>query len=483
MTFYFYDLETSGLDPRSSRIMQFAGQRTDADLNLIGEPLNIFIKLTPDVLPEPEAIMLTGITPQQTLIDGVYEVEFLKEFYDVASLPDTVFVGFNNIRFDDEFMRFLNYRNFREPYEWQWKDGRGRWDLLDVVRMTRALRPDGIEWPFSADGRPINKLEALTSINKLSHDNAHEAMSDVHATIAVAKLIHSKQPELFNYLLGMRDKKKVSELVSSGSPFVYTSGRYPSATLHTTVAVLLASHTNQDALLVYDLRHDPTPFLKMSVEELNEAWKYTKDPAALRLPVKTIKYNRAPAVAPIGVIKDDITQKRIDLTLETINKHLDILKSNQQEFTEKLKQVINLLDKKRDNEQASLIEDVHTVDGRLYEGFISDYDKQAMQKVINLKPSEIDSTTVNIFKDERLKTLLPLFKARNYPGSLTSEERQSWDDFCHQQLVAGGSDSKLAKYFAKLAKLADSNLKANQTFALEELQLYGQSLMPTELDQ
>ncbi len=480
MTFYYYDLETSGLDPRKARIMQFAGLRTDADLNPIGEPLNLLIKLTPDVLPEPEAIMLTGITPQQTLVEGVTEAEFLKEFYDVASLPDTVFVGFNNIRFDDEFMRFLNYRNYREPYEWQWKDGRGRWDLLDVVRMTRALRPDGIEWPFAPDGKPTNRLEFLTSVNKLGHDNAHDALSDVQATIAVAKLIQTKQPELFNYLLGMRDKKKVAELVSSGSPFVYTSGRYPSATLHTTVAVLLASHTKQDALLVYDLRHDPTPFLKMSVEELNEAWKYTKDPDALRLPVKTIKYNRAPAVAPLGVIKDEVTQKRIDLTLEMINKHLEILKSNQLEFTEKLKQVINTLDEKREAEQTTLIDDAAAVDGQLYEGFISDYDKQASQIVLNLKPDEIDSTSANIFKDSRLKLLLPLFKARNYPSSLSSEERKSWDEFCHQQLFAGGNDSKLAKYFARLGELSKGNVISNQTYILEELQLYGQSLVPTD---
>ena len=481
MTFYFYDLETSGLDSRKARIMQFAGIRTDADLNPIGEPLNLLIKLTPDILPDPEAIMLTGLTPQQTLVDGVTEAEFLKEFYDVASLPDTVFVGFNNIRFDDEFMRFLNYRNFREPYEWQWKDGRGRWDLLDVVRMTRALRPDGIEWPFSPEGKPINKLESLTSINKLGHDNAHEALSDVMATIAVAKLIQTKQPELFSYLLGMRYKKKVAELVSSGSPFVYTSGRYPSATLHTTVAVLLASHTNQDALLVYDLRHDPTPFLKMSVDELNDAWKYTKEPTALRLPVKTIKYNRAPAVAPLGVIKDEVTQKRIDLTLETINKHLEILKSNQKEFTEKLKQVINMLDEKRETDQGSLI-DATAVDGQLYEGFISDYDKQAMQKVLNLESAELDSNTANIFKDQRLKLLLPLFKARNYPSSLSAEERSSWDEFCHQQLFAGGNDSKLAKYFARLGELSKGNLTANQTYIIEELKLYGQSVIPTEID-
>src|SRR3954451_6576935 len=108
-SFFFYDLETSGFDPRSARIMQFAGQRTDMDLQPIGEPVNVLIKLTPDVLPEPDAILLTGITPQQTIADGVTEAEFLKLFYDQVVQPDTTFMGFNTIRFDDKFMHFLNY--------------------------------------------------------------------------------------------------------------------------------------------------------------------------------------------------------------------------------------------------------------------------------------------------------------------------------------------------------------------------------------
>src|SRR3954451_6528569 len=117
-SFFFYDLETSGFDPRSARIMQFAGQRTDMDLKPIGEPVNVLIKLTPDVVPSPDAILITGITPQQTLADGLTEAEFMKLFYDEAVRPDTVFVGFNNIRFDDEFMRFMHYRNFYDAYEW-----------------------------------------------------------------------------------------------------------------------------------------------------------------------------------------------------------------------------------------------------------------------------------------------------------------------------------------------------------------------------
>lgn len=458
--------------------MQFAGQRTDMKLKPIGEPVNILIKLAPDILPSPEAILITGITPQQTQAEGITEAEFLKIFYDEIVKPGTIFIGFNSIRFDDEFMRFLHWRNFYDAYEWHWADSCSRWDLLDVVRMTRALRPDGIEWPFAPDGKPANRLEFLTKVNKLDHYQAHDALSDVHATIAVAQLISNKQNDLFEYLLGMRDKKKTGELVQSGQPFVYTSGKYPSENLHTTVAVKLADHPQSGCDLVYDLRHDPAPFLEMSVDELVEAWRYTKDPEAVRLPVKTIKYNRCPAIAPLGVVKDPATQERIHLNLDAVTKNLSLLKKHKADFAQKVQAALQKLESERTT-QTNLVPDETTVDGQLYEDFIGDADKQTMRAVRVATPDELNSL-VDEFKDERLKQLLPLYKARNYPSSLTDEERAMWEAFIKRRLFDGGNSSRLAKYFARLGELAEGKITPEQQFLLEELQLYGQSLVPSE---
>ncbi len=478
-SFFFYDLETSGFDPRQARVMQFAGQRTDMDLKPIGEPVNLLIKMSPDVLPGPDAILVTGITPQQTIADGLAEAEFLKFFYEEVYKPDTIFTGFNSVRFDDEFMRFLHWRNFYDPYEWHWANGCSRWDILDAVRMTRALRPEGIQWPFAPDGKPANRLEFLTTVNKLGHDKAHDALSDVHATIAVAKLIRDKQPDLFDYLLKHRDKKSIGALVNKGTPFVYTSGRYSSEFLHTTAAILLAKHDQQDAALVYDLRFDPTPFLEMSVDQLIEAWRWSKDPGKVRLPVKTMKYNRVPAVAPLGVIKDEETQERIKLTLETINQHHIIFKEHHLEFAEKIAEAVSRLDKEREQAQLAILDNQLTVDERLYDGFVNGGDKQAMRAVRVAKPEELSDLATN-FRDERLKTLLPLYKARNYPRSLNSEERTAWEEFCHKKLLSGGEESQLAKYFARLKELAEGKLTGEQKFLLEELQLYGESIVPSE---
>jgi exodeoxyribonuclease-1 len=478
-SFFFYDLETSGIDPRTSRTMQFAGQRTDLTLQPIGEPVNELIALTPDVLPSAEAILLTGITPQQTLAEGLTEAEFMRVFYDVVMQPDTIFVGFNSIRFDDEFMRFLHYRNFYDAYEWQWRNGCSRWDMLDVVRMTRALRPDGIQWPFGSNGKPANRLELLTSVNKLDHRNAHDALADVRATIAVAGLIRDKQPDLFDFLLEHRDKKSVAALVNKNQPFVYTSGRYSSDYLHTTAAVRLTDHPHDNAALVYDLRVDPTPFLAMNVDELLNAWRFTRDPDVLRLPVKTLKYNRCPAIAPLGVIKDEDTQERLKLSLADIKKHLAVLQKQQATFVDNILVALERLDQEREATQSTLVDNPLTVDERLYDGFINDADKSRMQTVRTANPDEL-SELAHGFQDARLTNLLPLYKARNYPKALTSEEQVAWDNFCQQKLL-GGDRPQAARYFTRLQEIAADNSDKHKEYLLEELRLYGESILPADV--
>ena len=268
-TFFFYDLETSGLSGREDRIMQFAGIRTDMDLNQIGEPVNLLVTLNDDVLPSPDAIMVTGISPQQTKDDGYSEAEFARILAEEIFTPDTITVGFNNIRFDDEFIRHLFWRNFYDPYEWSWQDGRSRWDLLDVVRMTRALRPDGIVWPVDDKGQPTNRLELLSRSNNLEHTKAHDALSDVEALIGVTKLIKQQQPQLYEYLLKLRDKNEVKKLVNLDfkQPFVYVSGRLDAEFNKATVALPLTAGKNGN-VVVYDLRYDPTPFLEMNSKDL-----------------------------------------------------------------------------------------------------------------------------------------------------------------------------------------------------------------------
>ena len=153
-TFFWHDYETFGTDPKRDRPVQFAGVRTDAELNIIEEPVMLYCAPSDDIVPNPEACLITGITPQHALEEGVCEAQFIRRIHDELSRPGTCGVGYNSIRFDDEVTRYTLYSNFYDPYAREWQNGCSRWDIMDMLRLTRALRPDGIVWPTYEDGSP-----------------------------------------------------------------------------------------------------------------------------------------------------------------------------------------------------------------------------------------------------------------------------------------------------------------------------------------
>lgn len=470
-TFFFYDLETSGLSGRDDRIMQFAGIRTDLDLKQIGEPVNEFIKLNDDTLPSPEAVMVTGITPQQTQDEGYSEAEFSKKLVSDAFTPDTIAVGFNNIRFDDEFIRHLFWRNFYDSYEWSWKDGRSRWDLLDVVRMTRALRPEGIKWPVDDKGIPTNRLELIGKANKIDHFKAHDALSDVNALISITKLIRQKQPQLYNYLFKMRDKNEVKKLVNldNKQTFVYISGRYDSQFNKATVAFPLTAGKNGN-VIVYDLRIDPTPFIKMNSKDLANkmfaTWEERQAEDFIKLPVKELQYNRAPAVAPINVLEQGNGWKKINLKQSTIEKHKKILLSAP-EFAENIRSMYENREEYKKSPDS---------ESQLYDGFVSDADKMRTEAVRNAGENDLADMQPN-FVDERLSPLLLHYKARNFPKSLSDDEATEWEKWRAERIVRS-----LPTYMKSLQKLSTSTTDENKLFILQELHLWAESIMPAETD-
>lgn len=463
-TFYFYDLETSGFNPKTQRIMQFAGQRTSLDLKPIGEPDDFLIQMTSDVLPDPDAILVTGITPQLTKSDGYSEKEFLDIFHENIATPGTIFAGYNSIRFDDEFMRNLLYRNLYDPYEWQWQEGRSKWDLLDVVRMTRALRPDGITWPLASDGAKANRLELLTAANNLEHTHAHNALSDVMATIEVAKLIKKNQPKLFSYLLEMRDKHKVRALAQSGAPFVYTSGRYPSDT-EKTAAVICLDSSNPSQCPVYDLRIDPDEWIK----------SYDPDNREQYHPIKSLKYNHCPAVAPLGVL-DQHGWLTIGLTMQDVEKRY----ARVRELSGKLLETYQPLTFQR-SESSQLIElPLDAVDERLYDGFLGAKDKKHLARVHTMSLDELIDYHPE-FDDPRLSSLFFLYKARQIPQSLMAEDREAYEQYVARKLLDGGEKSRFAVFMNRLNELAKLDyLDADKRYILEELALYAQSVVPLD---
>lgn len=473
MTFYFYDLETSGLSSTAQRIMQFGGIRTDENLNIIDEPFECYVKLTDEVLPDPTAIMVTGISPQKTLEEGYSEPEFIKLLEQKVFKPDTVIVGYNNVRFDDEFIRNLMWRNLKDPYEWHWKERRSRWDIIDITRMTRALRPDGIEWAFDDDGRPTNRLDQLSVANKIKHSNAHTALADVEALIQFAKILKDKQPKLFNYLLSNRDKKSVGSLVNIADkqPFIHSSGKIPSENLSTSVFYpLFKDPNNPQSVISFDLRYDCSDLIKLSKTELAQRLYMSRaeseEKKIDRLPIKGIHINKSPAVAPLGVLDKD-SESRIRLSLEDVKKNLKSLESNQ-DFIKRLSLVFS--------EYENSFEKSEDVDQQMYDSFVGDKDRGGL--VLFNRSLDFDKFGGS-FVDPRLNELLARYKARHYKDKLSEDEIVKWQTYRQNRLQDGIVGSLgIEKFGEEISRLkAENKSNKNKLFLLEELELYLQSIV------
>jgi hypothetical protein len=477
-TFFFYDLETSGFSPQNDRIMQFAGQRTDENLNRIGEPINILVRLNDDVLPSPSALMVTKISPQKTVEEGYTEAEFSKMLVEEYFTPDTVIVGYNNVRFDDVHIQHLLWRNFYPPYDWQWKDSRSRWDLLDVVRMIRALRPEGINWPFVANegtGEKFaaNKLELLTKENGILHENAHDAMSDVDGLIDVARLLKEKQPQIFDYLFKIRSKNEVQKLVNleNPKPFVYTSGRFKVEFEKTTVAFPIAPAKNQN-VIVWDLRFSPEKFIDWSedqiLENITADFETRSSDDFEPIAAKILQYNKCPAVAPMGVLTEE-NQQRLKIDLAEIQKNLDILRKNPH-FAENLR---SAFERRSEVFQDKSSAEKPAPEARLFEGFVSRSDDIKIEAVRNSTDRELADFHPD-FTDERLTDLLLHYKARSFPKSLSSQEKELWEEYRVKNL-----QKMMPNFMKEFQEIANNqNLNSQEEYILEEIKLWLENILP-----
>ena len=422
-SFYWYDLETSGTEPRWDRILQFAGLRTDPNLEPTGDKVVTYIHLPDDVLPDPDAALVTGITPQRTRQEGVSEWGALAKINALFSTPGTCVAGYNNLRFDDEFIRHGLYRNLMDPYAREWQGGNSRWDLMDLVRAAGALRPEGIEWPRDDNGLPVYSLTALTEANGLEHGQAHDALSDVTATVALARLLKGKQPRLFDYFLTLRSKRTAGDLLLplGGEALAHISGKYPRHRYgFAPVAAVCRHPTNGNSVIVADLGEDIEALIEWDADQIREAL-FGAD-AALRPPLKEIRLNKCPFIAPLSVVRPaDAERLGYDAALAA-------------ERQERLRRA--------DVERK--IEDVYRHDpptaetdpeAALYDGFLSDDDRN---RCLSFNQALAEGRWLDLdYDDPRLPELAKRLKARSFPEHLTDAERTAWRRWVVAKLQAG----------------------------------------------
>ncbi len=469
---YWYDFESWGTSPKKDKPSQFAGIRTDLELNIIGEPLVEYCQIPNDYLPHPEAALVTGITPQQTLQKGLIEPEFIKRIYQEISKANTICVGYNNIRFDDELLRYTLYRNFYDPYAYSWQNNNSRWDILDMVRACYALRPEGINWPTDDEGKPSFKLEKLTIANGIEHGSAHDALSDVIATIELAKLIKTKQPKLYQFLIEHRSKKALAELIDvyRSTPLVHTSGMIsPWQGCTTWVAPIGFHHKNKNAIVVYDLTKDPKGLLELSAEQIAEKmYSKTEDLGGEeRVGLKLIHLNKCPVLAPAKTLLPE-NAERLGIDRDACLANLAFLQANP-EFKVKLCQAFEL---------EKEFEPETNPEYQLYDGFLSETDKQQMDAIHTVDIKDQWQMTPD-FVDPRLTNLWRLYKARYFTNTLSAKEQAWWQQYRADKLMHGTDSPNITANDFQLS--LEQNLERHQDndrakAILRELYLYAQSL-------
>lgn len=438
---FWYDYETTGTDPRRDRPLQVAGLRTDEALNIIGDPVNLYCRPADDILPHPAACLITGISPQTLREKGLDEAEFITRLHAELARPGTCGAGYNSLRFDDEFTRYGLYRNFFDPYAREWQGGNSRWDLIDLVRTAYALRPEGIVWP-KPDGRVSLRLELLTQANGIDHGQAHDALSDVTATIGLARLLRERQPRLYDYLYQLRSKHQVMERIRLLQPLLHISGRF-SADRHFLAVVLpLAWHPqNRNALIVCDLQTDPAPLLELDGVALRERLYTRRDELTEGqgpVPLKLVHINKCPVLAPLAVLRDE-DQDRLGLDLKHCLKHAAALRETQAIWNAKLPTVYA--------EESFTGPSLEDPEQQLYGGFFGDRDRRLCEQVRLTDPQLLAKQRWS-FDDPRLPELLFRYRARNAPQTLTPEEALQWQAFCRERLLdpTRGAPNTLAAF-------------------------------------
>lgn len=489
-TLLFHDYETFGADPKRDRASQFAAIRTDENLNEIGQPIMIYTSMQEDTLPGPVACMITKITPSEVNEKGIPEYEFINKILKEMSVPSTCNLGYNTINFDDEITRNSLYRNLKDPYEREFKMGCSRWDLIDVVRFAVALYPDIIKLG-NREGKVSYKLEDLSKENGIVHEAAHDALSDVRATIGIAKIIKQKAPMLFHRLLEQRLKANVQKEIETGKPLLIASSFFGSTHKYVDfVLPITINPNNKNEYFCLKLTRSPEEIEKLindTADLTKELLFSTKDELEQkgeeRPALHTIRINKCPVLISTDTLKDlfpDDTERNnvyqsLGFEMQQIIQSYKLVNSKKSIIEKKLLEIYKPV-----KYPAQIDCDI-----TIYDGFASNNDKKAIASFpMDLKTHDVEKYLTMEFDNPKYKELAFRLIARNYPHMLDNMDikyKNKWNDHCYNRLFNKVNDSvtlNFEEYFSEIARLRVEEKYQDESYqtVLNELEEYGTTL-------
>ena len=479
LSLLWHDYETFGANPAQDFPAQFAAIRTNSALETIGEPISFYCQPPPDYLPHPIACLITGITPQFCLAHGLAEREFAARVHFEMAAANTTTLGYNSMRFDDEVSRQLFWRNFYPAYAREYQHGNARFDLIDVMRMAYALRPEGLHWP-SVDGKPSFKLELLAQANALVHRSAHDALSDVEVLIELARKLKAAQPKLWDYAFSLRRKAAVTELIdyTSSEPLVHVSQRFPAERGCLALWLPICAHPGRaNEIIGLDLSAPVDTMLELEGDEIAErifVRQADLPEGESRIAVKTLHLNRAPMLAKLSVLRD------ANLSRLALHDGSDNPLNVQLQRAEQLRADPNVANKLRAafaiNDAQKNVAQIKTagVDTALYAGFLADADSHLLPRIRAAEPSAF-AEIAKKFRDARMPELLARYQARQFPETLSAEQREQWQNHCQNWLTDGAPMTK-SRYLEEITAARTNPLAIGKQDVLDALLAYGELL-------
>jgi exodeoxyribonuclease-1 len=342
------------------------------------------------------------------------------------------------------------------------------------VRTAYALRPDGIEWPTHEDGRVSFRLEQLTAANGLAHEAAHDALSDVRATIALARLIRAKQPRLFDFCFSLHKKDKAAEEVGlpGQRPFLHVSGMIPVERGCAALMWPLAYHpTNKNEILCWDLAYDPAELEGLSATTVRERLFTRMDElpeGTSRLPIKSVHLNKSPIAIANYKPYLPVLEQRWQCDAAQAMKHAERA-ARLRDLSPLWREVYQ-----RPNDAAT------DVDEDLYGGFIGNGDRRQLMQLRKMTPAQLAKANP-AFDDARLEEILFRYRARNFPDSLSSEEHARWEEWRAARLLDGAGGARSAQQlFDEIDVIHQEDVNERDEDILGALYDYAEMIVPAQ---
>ncbi|WP_320196876.1 exonuclease domain-containing protein (plasmid) [Agrobacterium rosae] len=421
MGFVIYDLETSGLNKRFDQILQFAAIPTNDDLEQIAAPVNVRARLLPSIVPSPGALHVTQRSISHITdasLPTLYQAAC--EIHDASmSWSPSMFLGYNSIRFDEEFLRQTFYQNLRHPIYVTNLNGNNRGDALRLLRGVALLSPDSIAVPIDADGRRSFRLEDLGPANGFNPDKRHDALSDAEATLHLCRLIRDRAPGAWSNFSRFANKSNVIEFIHDEDAFALLGERADSDFF----SVTHVGQSPKDKNLQYclDLNSDYVALDRMSHVELCEQ---VKDPGG---PIRKFRANASPVMAPLWELED---QGLLSASSDDIS-HLGRQIRSNEDLLNRLRSAIV------DSERV-WPESVH-LEEQIYNGFASDTDVALCQRFHQI-PWEDRTALIARFQDKRFYRLGRRLIYHERPDLLEHNQFASMRDEVRQRLDGSIAD-------------------------------------------